>query len=644
MTEKLHIISSLGEQSILLPARVNAALAANDRAKYYFTLLQAAAAHAEHPDRSASDLRRERLSCGVTDDTWDAFTAGSAKLGEGCYRIPEARRAIASILQEIDVMLRPIVDRPGTELGARFIQLKNAAPTAAEDTLRGSEIDALTSASREGDDTLHLLVMDAHKALNQVQKDIASETIDGASAYGLEQADRVLVRAFMRGVRRTAPLKFDHPGLATTATRTGNRVILQNDIGTTDAHVLVVHVADRQVTLTYTDVHLQRLLFFQSLFQRYDIDWEDTRSRRDDALEDGVYHLSVGTFTAGSDGALEDYLAFLGSRLVYLIDCNRARKRLRALVSKGEAVRLLSWAAEHDHGHMAFLKAGGEQLIYDALDFVVKGQVRFGERLDEILGAKEASEYLRFVLKACAESLVRNEPEAFIQDAVRAELFNYFRTGQQLVYDTAGEHAALIVEIASGIRDALMRMHDPGAQVLLKRNAQRAKEWESRADELVNRARTLSKHAGASEPFRAIVEAADDVADELEEAAFRLTLMPSGASGPTPRPDLQALGELLVQAAQEYVKVVETARHVRRGGAREDMQDFLDSTHRIMALEHQTDEAQRGIEIALARSATDFRVLHVINETTKNLEHAADALMHCSLQMRDYVLGQIMAA
>jgi len=644
MTEKLHIISSLGEQGILLPALVNAALAANDRAKYYFTLLQAGAAHAEHPERPATDLRHERLSCGVADEAWDTAVAKSAKVGEGRYRIPGARRAIAAILEDVEVMLRPLSDGGGLELGPRFMRLKSDAPSAGDDLLASTDIDTLTAASRSRGDTLHLLVMDAHKALNSVQKDIASENIDGASAYSLEASDRPRVRAFMRGVRRTAPLKFDHPGLATTATRDRNRLVLQNDIGTTDAHVLVVHVEDRRVTLTYTDVHLQRLLFFQGLFKRYDVDWEDTRSRRDDALEDGVYHLSVGVFTASSEAELDDYLAFLGSRLVYLIDWNRARKRLRALVSKGEAVALLTWAAEHDHGHMAFLKAGGEQLIYDALDFAVKGQVRFGERLDEILGSKEATEYLRFVLKACAESLVRNEPEAFIQDVVRAELFNYFRTGQQLVYDLAGEHAALVVEIASGIRDSLMRMHDAGADALLKRNAQRAKEWERRADELVNRARAAGKHAGSSEAFRAIVEAADDVADELEEAAFHLTLLPSGGPAPAPRPDLQALGALLVQATQEYVKIVETARHVRRGGAREDMQDFLDATHRVMALEHETDDAQRGIETALAEDATDFRVLHVINETTRNLEHAADAIMHCSLRMRDYVLGQVMVA
>jgi uncharacterized protein Yka (UPF0111/DUF47 family) len=448
----------------------------------------------------------------------------------------------------------------------------------------------------------------------------------------------------MRGLHRTAPLKFEHPGLGTTATRVGDRLVLQNDIGTTDAHVLVVHVEDLRVTLTYTDVHLQRLLFFQNLFERWDVDWADTRSRRDDALEDGVYHLSVGTFTAADERGLQEYLALLGSRLVFLIDWNKARKCLRALVSKVEAIHLLGWAAEHDYGHMAFLKAGGEQLVFDALDFVVKGQVRFGERLADILGGKEAVEYLHFVIKACADGLTKGEPETFIQDAVRAELFNYFRTGQQLVYDLAAEHAALIVEIAAGIRDSLLEMRATDGGAGLLRNSARAKEWERLADALVNRARAEAKHAGSSAEFLSIVESADDIADEFEEAAFHLTLIPAGAHGATPRIDLEALGELLVQGAQEYVKAIETARHVHRGGAREDMQDFLEATHRIMALEHQTDEAHRGVEAALAAEVTDFRLMHVLSETSKNLEQAADALMHTSLRMRDYVIGRVMSA
>jgi uncharacterized protein Yka (UPF0111/DUF47 family) len=644
MTEKARIIRSLGEPDLLLPALLNAGLAANDRAKYYFTLLQAAAARARHPDAPFSNLRRERLASGVDDESWDETVAGSTLGHADAVCIPGAARLIAALVADVEAMLAPIGARAEGDLQRRFASLRDATPAAADDVLDPAAISAMTSGSRERGDSLHLVVMDAHKALNALQGEIASESIDGASAYNLEAADRPRVAAFMRGLQRTAPLKFEHPGLGTTATRSAGRLVLQNDIGTTDAHVLVVHVDALRVTVTYTDVHLQRLLFFQGMFGGRGASWEDTRSRRDDAMEDGVYHLCVGTFDGADEAQVQEHLAYLGSRLVFLIDWNKARKRLRALVAKGETLRLLAWAAEHDHGHMAFLKAGGEQLIYDALDFAGRGEVRFGERLDDILGPKDAALYLRFVLKACAQSLLRGEPESFIQDEVRAELFNYFRTSRQRIHDIAAEHAALVVEMASGIRDSLLELHTAEGVAALRANAERTKAWEHEADELVNRARAMAKQAGSPEAFCAIVELADDVADELEEAAFHLTLLPPGRALPGAHRTVQQMGKLLVQGAQEYVKVIAAVRDARRGGAREDMQDFLDAEHRIMAIEHQTDEAQRSVAVDLVAQAGDFLAFHVLTEAARNLEQAADALMHCSLRLRDYVMGEAMAA
>ena len=47
----------------------------------------------------------------------------------------------------------------------------------------------------------------------QVDVKLASEVIDGANAWDLQPQDRARVAAFMRGLNRTAMLKFDHPGL-----------------------------------------------------------------------------------------------------------------------------------------------------------------------------------------------------------------------------------------------------------------------------------------------------------------------------------------------------------------------------------------------------------------------------------------------
>jgi uncharacterized protein Yka (UPF0111/DUF47 family) len=644
VTEKAHIVDALGERALLMPSLVNAALAANDRAKYFFTLLQTARHQSESPAQQPPDLRAERIASGVADASYDEVIAAATRRDDGTYAFPGADRLVHALLDDVNAMLVPLRDEDGGQaLQARFAALADPLARFQGSVIDGDSIDRTTSGDPARADSLHLLVMDAHKALNRLQAKLATETVDGATAYGLAPADRAQVKAFMRGVQRTAPLRFDHPGLATTATRSGGRLVLQNDIGTTDAHVLVVHVDDALVTVTYTDVHLQRLLFFQSLFDGHGIEWEDTRSRKDAKIEDGVFRLGLGRYAAPSAAELRSFLEFLGSRLVFLIDWNKARKRLRNFVPNDEAIRLLKWAADADIGHMAFLKAGGEHLVFDALEFAAKDQYRIGEPMHELLGLRETRDYLRFVLRTCSELLRKGEPEFHVQDAVRAELFGHFRTGRQGLFDIVALHAAYVVEIAGGVRDTLLACRLPDDREQRARSAKRSKEWEKRADELVNRARDSARHTAAGAFFRTLVEAADDAADDLEEAAFHLAVLPEVPRDRQLTQPIERLGELLVQGSQEYVKAVEIARHVRRGGAREDMQDFLEAIYRLVALEQRTDEAERNVEASVAANAADFRTLYVLAEAAKNLEQAADGLMHCGLKLRDQVLGDVMS-
>lgn len=648
MTEKNRIIDALGERKLLLPAQVNAALAANDQAKYLFTLLQMAKSHADRPDGPFSNLRQERLISGLDDEELDHVVEHSEPGADGEYRVPGAERIVGLVMRDIQTMLEPFASGgagqadEAQQFAQRYRQLAQTDGQVGADAISGTAIAQLTSGSRERGDSPHLLVMDLHKALNRLQAAIAVESIDGARVYEIKAAERPLVKAFMRGVNQTAPLKFDHPGLGTTATHAAGKLVIQNDIGTTDAHVLVVHVSGQTVTLTYTDNHLQRLLFFESLFERYDVQWEDTLSRKDKTMESGVYHLSVGSYAAKGKAELEEYLTFLGSRLVFLIDWNRARKRLRNFLSKDDTLQLLKWAADQNHGHMAFLRLGGEQLVYDALEFVVKGPHRFGERLTDMLGRREAAQYLRYVIKAASEGLRESRPDPLIRDEVKVELLNYFRSAQQSLIDIAADHAALIIEIASGIHDALLKAQLPGAPQYFEHAARRAKEWERQADACVNRARAAVKLSAAGAFFRNLVEAADDVADDLEDAAFQFTLLRHDAwRGDICKP-VQSLSVLTVQGAQEFLKALETTRYLHRGGQREDMQDFLEAVHRIIAVEQQTDEAQRSAKRALVEGDYGEKELYVYTGTVKSLEASADALMHAALMLRDYVLGEVM--
>ncbi len=373
------IIEALGDRQLLLPGLLGAALSANDRVKYLLTLLQAARSAADGAAGVAS-LREERLASGVDEAGLDRVVAESVRRADGSYLIPGAGELSRRAIREVRTMLAPL-DSAGVAAAralGRRVQAAEDALDVEGDVISGSGLARLTAGRPDGGDSLHLVVMDAHRELNALEASLARESVDGAQVHGLGDGDRELVRAFMRGVHRTERLKFDHPGLGTIATRIDRALVVQNDLGETDAHVVVIRVIEKVVTITYTDVHLARLLFFQRLLDPGQVTWEDTRSRADSSIEGGMFHLASARFEAAGDAELERFLEHLGSRLVFIIDWNRARKRLRRLVGRQAALDLLGWAAEHGYGHMAFLRAGADELVYDALEFAGGRAVRAG--------------------------------------------------------------------------------------------------------------------------------------------------------------------------------------------------------------------------------------------------------------------------
>jgi len=644
---KTHIVEELGEKALLLPALVNEALAANDRAKYRMTLLQAARTHADQPDATVTDLRPERLACGITDDELDGVVRRCRK-GDEDYLIPLAHRLHDGLIQDVRRMLAPLGARDGSEVPngpastadyeGRLQTLLAEAPSLVEDSIPGAYITRLTSGQRGAGDSLHLLIMDLHKELNRLQERLATETIDGAQVYGVEADDRPLIAAFMKGVNQTRRLKFDHPGLGTTATHSGGRLVIQNDIGLTDAHVLVVHVEGRRVTLTYTDVHIERLVFFQNLFDRFGVSWADTVSRRAAGLEEDLYHLSVGTYTAPDRGALLAYLTFLGSQLVFLIDWNRARKRLRKFAPRRVCLEVLRWAADQNQGHRGFLALGGEQLIFDALQAAGRLPLPPGGQLSDFLGRERTAEFLKFTLQAASEGLRAGQSEFLIRDEISAELRRYIDTVHQGLLEVAAEHASLIVELATAARDLLVGTAP--APDLIERVVRRARRWEHRADELVNRCRA-ARQDDESRPIRDLLVTADDAADSLEEAIFRLSLLLGAATASPPAP-LGDLAGLVVQGAQEHLKAVESARHLHRGSMREQVDDFLRAVDQTMTVEHQTDDAHRRAQATGLSFPGDFKQWYLFNGVADKLEEAADALLRSALALRDYILGEVL--
>ncbi len=636
------MIETLGESELLLPGLVTSGLAANDRVKYLLTLVQAARAAADGVG-DQDTLRDERVACGVEDSRLDGVVATSAREPDGRYRIPDMDGLSRWAADEVQVMLSPLhaADVPAAHDLEQRVQAISAALSIEGDLVSSEDIARLTRGPGDGDDSLHLVVMDAHRELNRLEGAVATESIDGAHAHDLAEADRDLVRVFMRGVHSSERVKLDHPGLATIATRSGTALVIQNDLGTTDAHIVVIRVTGPAVTITYTDVHLARLLFFQDLLAPFAVAWEDTRSRNDASMEDGLFHLASGRFEATADVPVERFLEHLGSRLVFIIDWNRARKRLRRLVGRQVAIRLLRWAAEHEYGHMAFLRAGADGLVYDALEFAGGRVARAGESLEEALGADAAEAYLRSVLRICSQGLLAGKVVSLVQDEVRAELTEYLRSARQEIHELALRHAELCVEIAEAARDGLEQAI-AGAVDRRAATAARAQEAEHSADALVTEARTTVVRSPDLEPFLGLIEAADDIADCAEEAAFYATLLPCGDPDDEVRPQVRRIARLVLRASREYLRAVQLSLELRRGGPREDMDAFLAAAHQAIELEHETDDAQRAVHRALVgETGTSSTGLFVVVELTRAYEEAADALMRSAHLLLGHTLARV---
>jgi len=637
---KSRIVETLGERSLLVPHYLEEALAANARVKYLFALLQAAQAHAENPQRPPADLRSERQAAEIGDTALDGVVVGSQRIEPGLYAVPQSARIHADLFTSLADMIRPLAVMSGEDGASTFEDrlsaLATKLPAPESDRVSADYVTGVTAVRPEQGDTLHSLVMDLHKALNRLQTEIAVGNIDGAAVYGLGEGDESMVAAFMRGLNSTAALKFDHPGLGTTATRRGPTLVIQNDIGTTDAHVLIVEVEGPATTLRYTDIHRKRVRFLQSLFQAFDVHWENTLA------ESGEFYLCTGRHLARDVQEQARYLAFLGSRIVFLIDWNRARKRLGNFVSTKEAIDILHWAANNNLGHRGFLKAGGETLIFAAIEQAARGSIRYGQRLDDVLGIEAICEFLRFVLRTSAESILANRSLRLIRDEVKAELLKLFQSSELTALALACDHAALIAEIAALVRDGLLRLA-AGSVAGGEIDFHRAKTWESRADELLIQLRELCQATPAAIAYRSITEKADDGADSLEEAAFLLGLAGGVELPPKVAQPLQRLATAGLMTAQEYVKVVECAAWVQRSATREDVNDFLEAVDRIVGLEHETDVLEREVTAGLLSTGGDGRSLRLYGDLASRIEESADALSSSALMLRDHVLGEVLA-
>ncbi len=447
MIARAVIVRELGAERLLVPALLEEAHRAGRQARGCVTLLRQARAFADAPG-GATAVGEDGMP-GLPEDTvaFAAIAAGSEKCGPHRYHIPHLGDITAALVRAVEAMIRPLAGDEAETFRRRLDEL--AQPPSDDDVLGQEDLERIVSMDRSGNDSLCQLTADVDAALDRARREIAAEKVAGACGYALGPADRPLVEAFMAGVARTAMLKFDHPGLATTAMAMGGTLVIENDITATDAHVLVVTLEGLGARIAYTDVHCGRLAFFRRMLAETRVAWSPTREWRDGHGGEG-YALATATIEAADRDELRDVLDETGSRLAFLVGWKRARKQLRPFLAKDDTQALLEWAAAENVGHCGFLAVGGSRAVFKAIEVAAAGRLHLGDRLSDVLGREQTVDYLRFVLRTAAQGLLAGRSVAAIQADLEAELCACFGSCEGWVGVARGR-AQRLHEIASAL-------------------------------------------------------------------------------------------------------------------------------------------------------------------------------------------------
>jgi uncharacterized protein Yka (UPF0111/DUF47 family) len=416
---------------------------------------------------------------------------------------------------------------------------------------------------------------------------------------------------------------------------------IQNDIGATDAHVLVIHVEETEVTVTYTDVHRGRAAFFSSLFHDWKVDWSLLAEHPTEGLgKEDVFYLMTGRFSGASAEELDAFLEFLGSRIVFLIDWNKGRKALQIFVGKKAAIDILTWAADNDLGHRAFLELGGADLVFEAIRHVATGRIPYGARLDETLGAEESVDFLRRVLKEASGGLQAGRSARLIRDQIQADLVQRFESAESAVLTIVERHLGLSHTLASAIWTALAHRASAADRQSL---ARRSKLIEEKADQLTVAAREACLRLRDDVELRLFIDEIENAADLLDEGAFLISLLPEVELEPSLVEQLAGLADLAMCGAGELIKAV-TATARLPEGKRSDAAFALQAIDTVGELERSADAAQRSALEAFVRSGGgDARTLVIGIEIARAIEDATDHLAHAAHALRNRVLKELSA-
>ena len=641
---KTQIIAELGQGDILLPSLVAEGLAANDRIKVRMSALQAASQHAQAPDRAATELAVESHAAGIAPAAIATLIGGAHLIGGGRLAAPNLAKLMKEIQDDAATMIRAVgagAPGEGEKANARLDAIRGAGLLDATNEIEIVRIARLTGVTEAAGDSLHRLVMDLHKQLNKLAASCSEEILDGAHVFGLHSEDRSAVEAFMKGLNETRGLKFNHPGLDTMATRSGGRLLIQNDIGTTDAHVVVIAVKKNAVTVTYTDVHLARAKFFISLFDKFAATWSGLDRHAAAGLgEDNSFYLVTGQYQADHAAKRNEFLVAVGAALVFLIDWNKARKLLRSWVAKDDAARILEWAARHRIGQRGFLELGGNELLGSAVRNAAPARIGFGERLDQALGRAAAIDFLKAALRASTEALLAGHSVRMVRDQIEADLVRHLERVDGALLAAVLRQIGLAHDLAAAISRHIAALQ-AGRPADRKQLAQRCGYIEQKADRIALETRKEVSRLNARPTLGQLIDRAEEAVDELEQAAFIASLMPE-RTDPSLLSALAELCTVALTAIEVAASGVAAATDVPEG-RRADSEDALSAVTRLIDAEHTADALERATTALVFAGGFDVATSLSVLELARAIERSTDRFAGFGHLLRRHIMIDLAA-
>ena len=430
----------------------------------------------------------------------------------------------------------------------------------------------------------------------------------------------------------------------TTVIRSGSRLIIQNDIGATDAHVIVIAVEALTTTVTYTDIHHARAKFFMAQLDRFAVEWSGLDQQTAKGLSDGAFFLVTGRHQADTEERRNAFLESIGMSIVFLIDWNKARKSLRTLIDGQSAVRVLDWAARHQIGHRAYLECGGADLVAAAVRHAASNRIGFGEQLTAVVGHDIALDFLKAVLRLSMEGLRDGRSSRLVRDAIESELVRHLDRSNSAMLAIVLRQLALARDIAVAIAEHIAERADGAAPREGTANesalAARARRIEEKADRIAVDARTAVQRLNASPTIAQLIDTAEETVDDLEEAAFVASLAPAVFDHVFVGP-LTALVDAVVSGTEAAVSGIDAAAEVS-DGRRADVDDAFDATRRLIDLEHAADDSERVVTSLVLGNDGASGALCLL-ELARAVERATDRLARIGHLVHEHVMADLSA-